>query len=193
MIKSYARHILSATTIAIALAACGTEPESLPDAPGYTAETSSGGTQCGPGSTSLVCYVGTYPDTTQGTCALSPMTGSAVCCTGCVDSKGYCYTGTSTSACGVGGEVCAVCTRGNGCYQGTCKPYATTCSPLLGDLSTECTADKIGTTADPYPWCCSGTGPCAPPSSACVGMYGSWTTNTYGTYPTAWCCPSPAP
>ncbi|MFT3841054.1 MAG: hypothetical protein QM723_28945 [Myxococcaceae bacterium] len=65
-------------------------------------------------------------------------------CTGCVGSNGSCQAGTTTTACGTGGNACVACGSGQTCQAGVCKTATSTCA------HSECTTGaKLSKTCDP--------------------------------------------
>ena len=91
------------------------------------------------------------PDSVAATCTTT--------CSGCCQN-GSCEPGGATTACGVGGEVCAVCSAGEVCEDGKCRPAACTtgckdgagtCQPgnddaACGKDGDPCTSCKTGET-----------------------------------------------
>ncbi|MCA3013350.1 MAG: hypothetical protein INH41_13265 [Myxococcaceae bacterium] len=61
-------------------------------------------------------------------------------CGGCCDTRGLCRAGSSVSACGTVGTVCAVCPGDEGCWLNQCRarpatPPAPARTPMAGDLT----------------------------------------------------------
>ena len=76
------------------------------------------GASDGCGGTCLTGLCPTGQTCSQGICVCTP----ASCPTGCCSSSKTCYPGTSISACGTGGGLCANCSaQGKQCYLKTCK------------------------------------------------------------------------
>lgn len=96
-------------------------------------------------------------------CSTATATGSCragLCCTGCFDGTS-CRLGTTASACGVGGGMCAACSDGNVCTVESCT--AGVCGQTPAPATTACDDGAFCTSMDR----CDGAGRCAGTALQC--------------------------